>query len=99
MKKTRKKAWKQHYERLLNVEFPLREEDLSTADPLYGPLLLITKDMVENSVCKMKNGKVFGPSNVVTEMLKSSSDIYYKNPKTLRKCLENPQPQMPGLQF
>ena len=35
----KKKAWKQHYERLLNFEFPWREEDLSTADPVIGPPL------------------------------------------------------------
>ena len=33
----KKKAWKQHYKRLLNVEFPWREEDLSTADLVLGP--------------------------------------------------------------
>ena len=50
----KQKAWKQHYERLLNVESPWQEEDLSTADPILGPPLLITKEMV---VKKMKNGK------------------------------------------
>ena len=71
----KKKAWKQHYERLLNVEFPWREEDLSTVDPVLGPSLLITKEMVVKSICKMKNGKASGLSGVVTEMLKTSSDI------------------------
>ena len=66
------KAWKQHYERLLNVEFPWQEEDLSTADPGLGPLLHIPKEMVVKSICKMKNGKVSGPSCVVTKMLKAS---------------------------
>ena len=42
----KKQAWKQHYERLLNGEFPWREENLSTADPVLGPPLLITKEMV-----------------------------------------------------
>ena len=68
----KKKAWKQHYERLLNVEFPWQEEDLSTADPILGPPLLTTKEMV---VKKMKNGKTCSPLGVVTEMLKASSDI------------------------
>ena len=31
----KKKAWKQHYERLLNFEFPWRKEDLSTDDPVF----------------------------------------------------------------
>ena len=33
----KKKAWKQHYQRLLNVEFPSREEDLSTEYSALGP--------------------------------------------------------------
>ena len=71
----KKKAWKQHYERLLNVEFPWREEDLSNADPVLGPPLLITKEMVEKPTSKMKIGKASGPSGVVTDMLKASSDV------------------------
>ena len=39
-------AWKQHYERLLNVEFHWREEDLSTVDTVIGPTLFIIKEMV-----------------------------------------------------
>ena len=70
----KKKAWKQHYERLLNVEFPWREEDLSNADPVLGPSL-ITKEMVEKSISKIKIGKASGASGVVTEMLKASSDV------------------------
>ena len=58
----KKKAWKQLYERFLIVKFPWQEGDLSTADPVLGPPLLITKEMVEKSNCKMKNGKASGPS-------------------------------------
>ena len=60
---------------LLNVKFSWREEDLSTADPVLGSLLLITREMVVKSIGKMKNGKVSGPSGVVPEMLKASSEI------------------------
>ena len=65
----------QHYERLLNVEFSWREEDLSTVDPVLGPPLLITKEMVEKSINKMKNGKGSYPSSAVAEMLEASSNI------------------------
>ena len=33
----KEKAWKQHYERLLNVEFPWNPEDLSEELPVEGP--------------------------------------------------------------
>ena len=69
------KAWMQHYERLLNVEFPWNVEDLSVADPVLGPPPLITQEMVEKSIRKMKKGKAPGPSGVVTEMLTASLDV------------------------
>ena len=69
------KAWKQHYERPLNVEFPWSEDDLSVVDPVLGPPPLVTREMVEKSITKMKLGKAPGPSGVVTEMLKASSDV------------------------
>ena len=58
------KAWKQHCERLLNVKFPWRIEDLSTADPVLRSSLLITKEMVAKSICKIKNVKASGLSGV-----------------------------------
>ena len=42
----KKAAWKQHYEGLLNVEFPWDSEHLSDADPVVGPPLLIKPEMV-----------------------------------------------------
>ena len=44
----KKKAWKQHYQRLLNVEFPWSEEDLSVADPVLGPPTLVTRRWLKN---------------------------------------------------
>ena len=38
----KKKGWKQHYERLLNVEFPWSKEDLSVVDPVLGPPTLVS---------------------------------------------------------
>ena len=73
-----KKRKKQHYERLLNVEFPWSEEDLSLADPLLGPPALVTREIVEKSINKIKKGKAPSLSGVVTEMLKASSDICSK---------------------
>ena len=60
---------------MLNFPGEKRIYHVSNADPVLGPLLLITKEMVEKSISKMKIGKASGPSGVVTEMLKGSSDI------------------------
>ena len=35
--KSKKEAWKENYERLLNVEFPWNPEDLSEESPVEGP--------------------------------------------------------------
>ena len=61
--------------RLLNVEFPWSEDNLSVADPVLGPPPLVTREMAEKSICKMKLGKAPDPSGVMTEMLKASSDV------------------------
>ena len=44
-------------------------------DPVLGPPPLVTQEMVEKSISKMKTGKAPGPSGVLTEMLKASSDV------------------------
>ena len=68
----KKAAWKQHYERLLNVEFPWLEDDLPAVEPISGPPIFVTPEMVLSAVSKMKNGKAAGPSGIVAEMFKSS---------------------------
>ena len=50
----KKKAWKQRYGRLLNVEFPWCVEDLSEAGPVLGPGPVIIQVTVEKSLNKMK---------------------------------------------
>ena len=57
----KKVAWKQHYERLLNVEFSWSPEDL-TADPVVGPPIHIDVEMVVKAITKMKTGKAAGLS-------------------------------------
>ena len=69
----KKVAWKQHYERLLNEEFPWNPDDLS-ADPVAGPAIIITVDMVRSAIARMKLGKAAGPSGIVAEMLKASGE-------------------------
>ena len=71
--RAKKVAWKQHYEHLLNEEFSLDSENLAV-DPVVGPPRLIIIKRVSKAIIKMKNGKVSGPSGIVAEMLKASSD-------------------------
>ena len=63
-------AWKEHYERLLNVEFPWNPEDLSKESPVEGPSDPITLEMITKAISKMASGKAARPSGIVAEMLK-----------------------------
>ena len=74
----KKAAWKQHYEGLLNVEFPWNPEELSNEPPTQGPALLITPGMAQKAISKMKLDKAAGPSNIVAEHLKASGEIGIK---------------------
>ena len=47
-------AWKCHYEKLLNVEFPWDSNTLSEEQPLQGPPIRITNEMVSEALSKMK---------------------------------------------
>ena len=72
--KSKLDTWKQHYEKLLNSEFEWEEDTLPTADPVNGPALEISQDMVSSAINQMKSGKAAGPSGIVPEMLKACSD-------------------------
>ena len=64
-------AWKQHYERLLNIEFPW-DSDVLVDEPIAGVPVYVTEDLVIKAINKMKPGKAAGPSGIVAEMLKCS---------------------------
>ena len=66
----KKEAWREHYERLLNVEFPWNPEDLSEESPVEGPSEPITLEMITKAISKMASGKAAGLSGIVAEMLK-----------------------------
>ena len=65
-------AWKCHYNRLLNIEFPWDADSLATTNPVQGPALQITEAMVSSAMSAMKNGKAAGPSEVVIEMVRAA---------------------------
>ena len=58
-------GWKEHYDRLLNVEFPWNPEDLSQESPVKGPSEPITLEMITKAIIKMASGKAARPSGIV----------------------------------
>ena len=91
----KKVAWKQHYERLSNVEFPWDPDHLTHTDPVLGAAPLITSEMVSKAVAKMKPGKAAGPSGIIAEMLKAGNEQCFQLLADLANCIisENKIPE------
>ena len=66
---SKQKAWLQHYQRLLNVEFDWDPDHLTYQPPVEGPPIPITIDMVKKAISQMKAGQAPGPSGIVVEMI------------------------------
>ena len=56
------------------MKFTCDDSSLSVELSVEGPTIKITKDMVAEAVLKLKEGKSFGLSGIVIEMVKAESD-------------------------
>ena len=72
---SKQKAWLEHYQRLLNVEFDWDPDHPSYQSPVEGPPIPITTDMVKKAISQMKAGKAPGPSGIVVEMIRTAGDM------------------------
>ena len=72
---TKQKAWLEHYQRLLNVEFDWDPDHLSYQPPVEGPPIPNTIDMVKKAISQMKAGKAQSPSGIVVEMIRAAGDM------------------------
>ena len=72
---SKQKAWLEHYQRLLNIEFDWDPDHLSYQPPMEGPPIPVTIDMVKKAVSQMKVGKAPGPSGIVVEMTQAAGDM------------------------
>ena len=72
---SKQKAWLEHYQRLLNVEFDWDPDHLSFQPPVEGPPIPITIHMVRKAISQMKVGKALGPSGIVVEMMRAAGDM------------------------
>ena len=53
---SKQKAWLEHYQRLLKVEFYWNPDHLSDEPPVEDPPIPITMDMVKKAISQMKVG-------------------------------------------
>ena len=75
MKDSKQKAWLEHYQRLLNVEFDWDPDHLSDEPPVEGPPIPITIDMFKKVISQMKTGKSPDSSGIVVEMIRAAGDM------------------------
>ena len=71
---SKQKAWLEHYQRFLNVEFDWDPDHLSDEPPVEGLPSPVTIDMVKKAISQTKAGKAPGPSGTVVEMIRAASD-------------------------
>ena len=67
--KSKLRARKSHYKKLFNFEDPWDSSTLSEEQPLQGPPIRITTEMVSKALTKMKKGHAAGPSGLNVEMI------------------------------
>ena len=72
---SKRQAWLEHCQRLLNAEFDWDPNHLSDESPVEGPPIPITIDMVKKAISQMKAGKAPGPSGIVVEMIRAAGDM------------------------
>ena len=71
---SKQKAWLEHFQRLLNIEFDWDPDHLSDEPPVEGLPIPITIDMVKKAISKMKAAKAADPSGIVVEMIRAVGD-------------------------
>ena len=64
-------AWKEDYQRLLNVEFPWDKNSLNNSVVVEGTPTFVTENFMTEVIKKMKLRKAGGPSGVIVEMIKA----------------------------
>ena len=53
---SKQKAWLEHYQRLLNIEFDWNPDHLSYQPPVKGPPIPVTVDMVKKAISQNDEG-------------------------------------------
>ena len=69
--KAKLSVWKEHSQRLLNVEFPWDKNSLNNSAAVEGPAIFVTEDMMIDAIKKMKQGKAGEPSGLIVAMIKA----------------------------
>ena len=73
------RTWKDHCQRVLNIEFPWGKNSINNTVAVDGPAIFVTEVLVTDAITK-KQEKAGGPSGVrVENILARESDSYSYN--------------------
>ena len=50
------RAWKEHYQRILNIDFPWDVNSLNNSAAIKGHAIFVTKDVVTDAIKETKQG-------------------------------------------
>ena len=70
-----KGAWKEHNDRLQNVEFPWNPDVLSEESPVQGLIEETPLELITEHTSKKASGKAVRHSGIAAEMLKSVGEV------------------------
>ena len=65
-------AWRAHYDKISNEEFPWNKDSVKGVEAVSGPCEKLTSEEVHKAILKMKSNKASGPSGVVADMIKAA---------------------------
>ena len=71
----RLKAWKDHYNHFLHIEFPWESEYLAEQESVQSPARLTTGDMVSRAINSMKNSKVADSNKILVEIIRAAGPL------------------------
>ena len=80
------KLWKEHMEKILNVEN--EGDQMAEADMVEGPVEGVTYKEVMKAMSKMKLGKAAGPSEVNMDMIIASGKLGVRIKKLCERILD-----------
>lgn len=64
---------------MLNTEFWWDSDSLQEVEPISGPPIFITEDMISKAIVKVRTAKAVRTLSIVIEMIRTAEDSWERN--------------------
>lgn len=64
---------------MLNTEFWWDSDSLQEVEPISGPPIFITEDMISKAIVKVRTAKAVRTPSIVIEMIRAAQDSWERN--------------------